>query len=87
MHGPLLERALRRSHMASAPVADVAIEVRHAAFVEAVDCFAAMIPAPVRDHKTARMLASAAGASASPGSSDGWMWLDMHLVSHVKLRL
>jgi hypothetical protein len=48
MHGPLLERALRRSHMASAPIADVAIEVRHAAFVEAVDCFAAMIPTPVR---------------------------------------
>lgn len=58
MHGPLLERALRRSAMASAPIADVAIEVRHAAFVEAVDCFAAMIPAPVRFCNSERLLGS-----------------------------
>lgn len=48
LYGPLLERALRPSAMLQPSMADVSIEVRHAAFVEAADCFAAMVPAPVR---------------------------------------
>ena len=48
LHGPLLQRALRPSAMLPPSMADVSIEIRHAAFVEASDCFAAMIPVPVR---------------------------------------
>ena len=47
MHEPLLSRALRPSGLLPPSVTGVALEVRHAAFTEAADVFAALIPSLV----------------------------------------
>ena len=52
VHGPLLQRALRGENMTQLPIA-----VRQAAFCEAADCFAGMVPSQEAARKLLNALA------------------------------